>query len=234
MARTKGWTARRIAASLVFAAALVGITPPPRESTAEAHAPAAQPVDTAAPTRHPGEGPGLVPVPVTATAPAPIPAAAPAPATPAEQPFIVRRILDIPGPMQHGSYVWDDDGVPAGPIVITIDLAAQTMSVFRGGYEIGAAVIIYGATDKPTPTGTFPISQKKRHHISNLYGAPMPYMLRLTNDGVAIHASDVQWGNATHGCIGLPPEFAALLFEQAQLGTKVIVTNGQRMALRSE
>lgn len=213
----------RTAAALVFAAALVGITPPPRDSFAEA-----------APAPH--AEPAAAPVPVALPAPAPIPAAAPAPkpAPPAEQPFIVRRILDIPGPMQHGSYVWDDDGVPAGPIVITIDLAAQTLSVFRGGYEIGAAVIIYGATDKPTPTGVFPISQKKRHHISNLYDAPMPYMLRLTNDGVAIHASDVQWGNATHGCIGLPPEFAALLFEQAQLGTKVIVTNGERMALRSE
>lgn len=207
----------RTAAALIFAAALVGITPPPRESIAEAHAP--RPV-----------APAPAPV-LPAPPPAPIPAAATPAAPPAEQPFIVRRILDISGPMQHGSYVWDDEGVPAGPIVITIDLAAQTMSVFRDGYEIGAAVIIYGATDKPTPTGIFPISQKKRHHISNLYNAPMPYMLRLTNDGVAIHASDVQWGNATHGCIGLPPEFAALLFEQAQIGTKVIVTDGQQMKL---
>lgn len=227
MARTKGWTARRIAASVVFAAALVGITPPPRESTAEAHAPAPRP---AAPAPVAGPEPAAPAIPTPATIPAAAPAPAPAP-PPADQPFVVRRILDIPGPMQHGSYVWDDAGVPPGELVITIDLAAQTMSVFRGGYEIGAAVIIYGATDKPTPTGTFPISQKKRHHISNLYGAPMPYMLRLTNDGVAIHASDVQWGNATHGCIGLPPEFAALLFEQAQLGTKVIVTDGKRMAL---
>ena len=135
--------------------------------------------------------------------------------------------------MQHGSYVWDDAGVPPGELVITIDLAAQTLSVFRGGYEIGAAVIIYGATDKPTPTGTFPISQKKRHHISNLYGAPMPYMLRLTNDGVAIHASDVQWATPPTAASAYPPEFAALLFEQAQLGTKVIVTDGKRMALPS-
>lgn len=196
----------RTAAALLFAAALVGITPPPRDSFAEA-APAPAPVAT----------------PVAAVA---APAVVSRP-----EPFAIRRILPIDGPMAHGSYVWDDAGVPPGEIVITVDLAAQTMSVFRDGYEIGAAVIIYGADDKPTPTGTYPISQKKRHHISNLYGAPMPYMLRLTNDGVAIHASDVQWGNATHGCIGLPPEFAALVFDQAQLGTRVIVTNGERMAV---
>lgn len=214
----------RTTAALVFAAALVGITPPPRDSMAEA-----APSSAAAPI--PGPAPAAVPRPEPTAVAAAASDAVPAPivVAPADEAFVVRRILDIPGPMQHGSYVWEDDGVPAGPIVITIDLAAQTLSVFRGGYEIGAAVIIYGATDKPTPTGVFPISQKKRHHISNLYGAPMPYMLRLTNDGVAIHASDVQWGNATHGCIGLPPEFAALLFEQAQLGTKVIVTNGQHL-----
>src|SRR3546814_2970963 len=68
-----------------------------------------------------------------------------------QQTFVVKRILHIDGPFEHGDYVWDDKGVPDGPVVITIDLAAQTLSVFRAGYEIGAAVILYGADDKPTP-----------------------------------------------------------------------------------
>src|SRR3546814_3999079 len=66
-----------------------------------------------------------------------------------QQTFAVKRILHIDGPFEHGDYVWDDKGVPDGPVVITIDLAAQTLSVFRNGYEIGAAVILYGADDKP-------------------------------------------------------------------------------------
>jgi hypothetical protein len=146
-----------------------------------------------------------------------------------DEPFVVRRALQIDGPLGHGDWYWDDAGVPEGPVVITIDLTAQTLSVFRGGYEIGVAVILYGATDKPSPTGVFPITQKKVHHISNLYNAPMPYMMRLTNDGVAIHASDVKWGSATHGCIGVPTEFARRVFAQAALGTKVIITDGQMM-----
>lgn len=145
----------------------------------------------------------------------------------AEEPFVVKRALQIDGPLGHGDWYWDDAGVPDGPVVITTDLSAQTLSVFRGGYEIGVAVILYGATDKPSPTGVFSITQKKVHHISNLYNAPMPYMMRLTNDGVAIHASDVKWGSATHGCIGVPAEFAKRLFAQAALGTKVIITDGQ-------
>lgn len=145
--------------------------------------------------------------------------------------FVVKRILQIDEPFVHGYYKWDDEGVPDGELVITVDLKAESISVFRAGYEIGAAVITFGDSEKPTPTGVFPISQKSKDHVSNIYGSPMPYMLRLTNDGVAIHASDVKWGWGTRGCIGVPMEFARLLFEQVKLGDRVIVTNGKMLGL---
>lgn len=145
--------------------------------------------------------------------------------------FVVKRILQIDEPFVHGYYKWDDEGVPDGELVVTVDLKAESISVFRAGYEIGAAVITFGDSEKPTPTGVFPISQKSKDHVSNIYGSPMPYMLRLTNDGVAIHASDVKWGWGTRGCIGVPMEFARRLFEQAKLGDRVIVTNGKMLGM---
>lgn len=165
-----------------------------------------------------------VPRPAATLRPAPSP-------SPTPGPFVVRRILDIKGPLKHGEFIWDESGAPSGPIVITVDLAAQVVSIFRDGYEIGTAAIIYGADNMPTPLGVFPILQKDADHVSNLYDAPMPYMLRLTNDGVAIHASDVRYGNATHGCIGVPTGFARKLFAATRLGDRVIVTNGKTMAL---
>jgi lipoprotein-anchoring transpeptidase ErfK/SrfK len=51
----------------------------------------------------------------------------------------------------------------------------------------------------------------------------MPYTLRLTNDGVSIHASDVRYGAATHGCIGVPLAFAQRLFNAAHVGDEVTV-----------
>ncbi|PVE55917.1 hypothetical protein DC429_11375 [Arthrobacter sp. TPD3018] len=142
----------------------------------------------------------------------------------------VKRILDI-GPIKFGDYAWDTKGVPDGPLIITVDLAAQTLSVFRDGYEIGAAAILYGADEKPTPLGTFPILMKDATHVSRTYdNAPMPYTLRLTGDGVAIHGSKVEWGYATHGCIGVPVAFAKLLFAQAKVGDHVIITRGKTLA----
>lgn len=148
-------------------------------------------------------------------------------AEPAASPYVIKRVLPIDGPMKIGEHHWDDAGVPPGELVITVDLAAQVLSVFRGGYEIGAAAILYGADAKPTPLGIYPITQKDADHVSNIYHAPMPYMLRLTNDGVAIHASDVQDGYMTHGCIGVPLSFARKLFGAAKLGDRVIVTRGE-------
>ena len=45
----------------------------------------------------------------------------------------------------------------------------------------------------------------------------------LTNDGVAIHGSSVREGWATHGCIGVPLDFARLLFAAATKGTEVVI-----------
>ncbi len=137
---------------------------------------------------------------------------------------IVNTILVMDSPLEHGEYAWDESGAPDAAVRIVIDLATEKLHVYRGGVEIGRAFILYGADEKPTPTGSFTILQKKKHHISNLYNAPMPYMQRLTWGGVAIHGSVVEAGYATHGCIGVPDEFAAKLFEATKMGGDVLVT----------
>jgi len=218
--------AYRVSASVLLLAALailamlvMGLTRADAESASARSKPAA--VENAAPE----------PVVENASLPEPM-VAEPleiAEKLPLDDTFVVKRILQIDEPFVHGYYKWDDEGVPEGELVVTVDLKAESISVFRAGYEIGAAVITFGDSEKPTPTGVFPITQKSKDHVSNIYGSPMPYMMRLTNDGVAIHASDVKWGWGTRGCIGVPLEFARRLFEQATLGDRVIVTNGKMM-----
>lgn len=152
---------------------------------------------------------------------------------PPPSPYVIRSVLPIAGPMRIGESHWDERAAPAaGTLVITVDLAAQVLSVFRDGHEIGAAAILYGADAKPTPLGIYPITQKDADHRSSIYGgAPMPYMLRLTNDGISIHASEVRDGYMTHGCIGVPRDFARRLFAAAKLGDRVIVTRGETLGL---
>jgi L,D-transpeptidase catalytic domain len=141
----------------------------------------------------------------------------------------IKTILDVPGRMQYGDFRWDDKGVPAGPTWIRVDLHSQLISVFRAGHEIGTAVILYGTDGYPTPTGKFPILAKLKDHRSATYdNAPMPYTLRLRNDGVSIHGSNVRWGFASHGCIGVPVPFAAKLFDAVRRGDEVLIVRGKR------
>ena len=144
----------------------------------------------------------------------------------------IKSILNVPARMRYGDYRWNEKGVPEGATWIRVDLKAQTLSVFRAGHEIGTAVILYGADGMPTPTGKFPILAKIKDHHSATYDAPMPYTLRLTADGVAIHASNVRWGSATHGCIGVPEAFAAKLFAAASRGDGVLIVDGATRTAR--
>jgi lipoprotein-anchoring transpeptidase ErfK/SrfK len=141
----------------------------------------------------------------------------------------IKSLLDVPKRMTYGDFAWNDQGVPTGPVWVRVDLNSQILSVFRSGHEIGTAVILYGADGVPTPTGKFPILAKLKDHRSATYdGAPMPYTLRLTGDGVSIHGSNVRWGFATHGCIGVPKDFAAKLFAAVRTGDEVLIVSAKR------
>ena len=160
---------------------------------------------------------------------APQVAAAPsATSAPADARFVIKRILPITGPIKYGEWHWDDKDVPAGPIVITVDLDARVLSVFRNGYEIGATAVLLGTSEKPTPLGVFPIKWKKAEHYSSTYdGASMPFTQNLTPDGVAIHGTKVEKGYASHGCIGVPNDFAQKLFGVTKQGDQVYITKGK-------
>ena len=164
------------------------------------------------------------------------PAPKPAPADPSH--YVIKQALTIDKQMRHGDWVWDASKAPAtGQVLITVDLKAQMMSVFRDGYEIGVAVIEHGADDKPTPLGVFPILEKDAHHRSSLYvddagrPAPMPWALRLTRTGVFIHGAKIRIDWGSNGCVGIPDEFAEKLFGVAGVGDPVIVTAGAVMAV---
>ena len=183
------------------------------------HAPAAKVVAASAPAR-------AVPA---ASASASAPAARPRQMTLAD--IAVRRELPITQWLRPGEFAWNDDGVPAGPTTIVVNLRGRVLSAYRDGVEIGRSSILYGTDGKPTPTGTFTIMEKKARHFSTIYkGAPMPHMMRLTSDGIAIHgAPEMADDVATHGCIGLPGEFAALLFGSARVGDTVLIWKGDRV-----
>jgi lipoprotein-anchoring transpeptidase ErfK/SrfK len=222
------------------AAVYAGLPPLTADDADAPRGPAVRMIDLPAPAPVAVEAP--VPVAVAAEAPAPAPVAAPAPVpTPvvdpapraANDPFVIKSILPIEGTIRYGDWFWDESAAPqTGKLVITVDLEARVISAFRDGHEIGTAVVLVGTQKHPTPLGTFPILTKERDNVSEKYNnAPMPWTLRLTWDGIAIHGSPVLNGYASHGCIGVPDEFAAKLFAASKRGDKVIITRGRMIGI---
>ena len=128
--------------------------------------------------------------------------------------------------LKPGQFIWKPSLAPAGSMTITVNLRAQRASVYRDHVRIGAATISAGKPRHRTPTGVFRILEKDRIHRSKKYdNAPMPFTLRFTRAGVALHGGIVPGYPTSHGCVHLPRAFARALFDEAPIGTTVVVTN---------
>lgn len=126
------------------------------------------------------------------------------------------------------AFFWRPDLAPNGPVVLVVSLDEQRLYAYRNGVAIGASPISSGKPGYATPTGIYTILEKARVHHSNLYDdAPMPFMLRITWDGVALHAGALPGHPASHGCVRLPAAFAERLFEATGQGTLVVVADGR-------
>lgn len=122
-------------------------------------------------------------------------------------------------------YVWKDAAITA-PVAIVISIPDQRAYVYRGTALVAASTVSTGREGNETPVGAFTILQKEEMHHSNLYDdAAMPFMQRLTWDGVALHAGKNPGFPDSHGCIRLPAAFAKKLFAATKLGGTVVVTD---------
>ena len=94
-----------------------------------------------------------------------------------------------------------------------------------------------GALEFRSPSGIFPIIQKKRHHMSTLYPDEsgvnnMNYMMKFTNSGHALHEGSVNW--MSHGCIHIDPKDVPAIYKWSNYKTKVVITRHSYMDFAKE
>jgi hypothetical protein len=155
-------------------------------------------------------------------------------ADPPAGPDALAREVDGGAALKPGGYRWlSDAGAPArgdALVVMMVDLAKQRGYVYRDGALVAITTVSTGKPGHDTPTGVYPILQKKKVHHSNRYeddrGRPaaMPFMQRLTWQGVALHAGRVRERPASHGCVRLPREFAEQLYSVTRHGDIVVIS----------
>ena len=114
---------------------------------------------------------------------------------------------------------------PAGdPIMAIVSIKSQHVTFYDADGWILRAPVSTGTTGRETPAGVFAVIEKDKDHHSTMYDdAWMPNMLRITWNGIALHGGPLPGYAASHGCVRMPFDFAAKLFDKAPLGMRVII-----------
>ena len=126
--------------------------------------------------------------------------------------------------LKPGQYVWAGSIPAEGDTRIVLDLLTQMAYVYRGDELIGASTMSSAKKGMITPLGFWSILEKRKFYRSKKYdNAPMPWMQRIDQYGIALHGGNNPGYPASHGCVRLPMKFAEKLFGLTEVGSKVII-----------
>ncbi|TXJ74797.1 murein L,D-transpeptidase [Streptomyces lavendulae] len=111
--------------------------------------------------------------------------------------------------------------------VLCVSETSRTLRWMVDGRTVSEMAVRFGTRRSPTREGAFPVYRKSRHHVSTLYGSPMPYAMFFSG-GEAVHYSyDFAargYAGGSHGCVNVRDEAAiAQVFAHVRVGDKVVV-----------
>ena len=108
---------------------------------------------------------------------------------------------------------------------VKVDLTEQRVSVYDGtGRELFSSEVSTGKKGYRTRTGEFVITNKNRHHVSNIYkGVKMPYFQRFSCGDFGFHEGYCPGYPASHGCLRVPRGEASKLWEITKVGDRVVI-----------
>ena len=146
--------------------------------------------------------------------------------------------------------VWAGAAMVASETKVVINLSEQRVYLVERGRVALVSPIASGKPGWPTPTGNFRIFNKDLSHHSRSFGsvvdafgrvvnanatpgshvppgghyraAPMPYFMEFSV-AIGMHAGYLPGYPASHGCVRMPRDLAAVFFEQVHIGTPVTV-----------
>ncbi|MDP9291017.1 MAG: L,D-transpeptidase [Verrucomicrobiota bacterium] len=135
-------------------------------------------------------------------------------------------------------------------ISVEIDLQEQRAYLLQNGRAVVSSPISSGRYGHLTPAGDFTIIDKDMNHLSSIYGkivdsrgetinadadvdmprppgakfvpAPMHYFMRF-HGGDGMHSGYLPGYAASHGCVRMPKDRAALFYANVEVGTPVHV-----------
>jgi lipoprotein-anchoring transpeptidase ErfK/SrfK len=116
---------------------------------------------------------------------------------------------------------------------IVVSISLQSMTAYKGDKVIMSSYVSTGKAGFDTPIGSYAIVSKLPSQTmegvvgGEYYNVPdVPSVMYFTNYGHALHGT--YWHSSfgtpmSHGCVNLPMDVAAWLYQWAPVGTPVLV-----------
>lgn len=143
--------------------------------------------------------------------------------------------------------IFSQGGTPGGEPIwgttyLEVDISAQHMWYIVDGVVALESDVVTGSPSRDTPAGVFSIVEKMRNKtlVGNIvpstgqpeYRTPVSYWMRVTWSGIGFH--DATWqpafggqlyrqGRGSHGCINMPMNNVAALYEIVNVGCPVVI-----------
>jgi L,D-transpeptidase-like protein len=162
----------------------------------------------------------------------------------------VETVPTAVAPTPTPSGYWNGDGVPGSPKIV-VSISEQHAYFYKGKNLVGESTVSTGKPGFGTPPGNYTVLSKDATHVSTVFGdyvdefgnvvksnidsrkdpkppgthydgARMPYAM-FFRSGYAMHQGYVPPYAASHGCIRVPQGMAETFFENAPVGTPVVV-----------
>ncbi|WEH40019.1 L,D-transpeptidase family protein [Streptomyces sp. AM 2-1-1] len=111
--------------------------------------------------------------------------------------------------------------------VLCISKESRTLAWMIDGRVVSVMDVRFGSEYTPTREGVFSVYWKSRHHVSTLYGSPMPYAMFFSGGQAVHYSADFAargYGGASHGCVNVRDEKkVSALYAQVKDGDKVVI-----------
>jgi lipoprotein-anchoring transpeptidase ErfK/SrfK len=126
--------------------------------------------------------------------------------------------------LKPGQYLWAASIPADGETRVVIDRLTQMGYVYKGDKLVGVSTVSTAKQGHITPLGQWTILEKRPFYRSKKYdNAPMPWMERIDEYGIALHGGGTPGFPESHGCIHFPMKFAEKLYGLTKIGTKVVI-----------
>ena len=104
---------------------------------------------------------------------------------------------------------------------VVVSIRNQTAWLLDGTRILLTSPVSTARKGMRTPTGEFEVSEKDTWHVSTIYHVSMPYYMRLSGEPFGMHAGYLPGYPASHGCVRMPKDKAAMFFKSVHIGTPV-------------